>query len=98
MKNQMEVVTINLLNRIFKINCPKEKVSELQQAAEYLNAKMRESIDDGKQTNLDLLLMIAALNITNEFMNLKRQENLNLEKMNNRIGEIQKKIELALAQ
>lgn len=91
------IVSIKLLDREYQVKSPAEKVSELQEAANYLDAKMRELIDGGKKPNVDLILMIAALNITHELTSLKKKEFSYIERMNKRILDLQSKIDEALA-
>lgn len=98
MTDQIDVAAIKLLDREYQVKCPPEKVSELQEAAHYLDMKMKESAEGGKIINLDRIFMIAALNIANELVSLKRQKNSYIDTMHKRILELQNKIEQALAE
>lgn len=91
------VVIIKLLGREYQVKCPPDRVAELQEAAHYLDAKMRESTETGKILNPDRFLMIAALNISHELLDLKKQKNSYIDNMHNRILELQNKIDQALA-
>lgn len=93
-----EVISIRLLDKEYKIKCPPEKMSELQEAASYLDAKMRESYDGNKIINLERFFMITALNISHEYLRLKNQKKHYMDTMNERIVEIQNKIDEALAE
>lgn len=93
-----DVISIKLLDREYQVKCPPEKVADLQEAANYLDAKMRESCEGSKTVNLDRIFMIAALNISNEIVNLKRQKNCYIDNMSKRIQDIQEKIDSALSQ
>lgn len=98
MTDQIDIVAIKLLDREYQVKCPPEKVADLQEAANYLDQKMRESSEGGKVINLDRIFMIAALNISNELVNLKRQKNSYIDSMNRKILDIQNKIDSALSQ
>lgn len=98
MTESSDIVSIKLMDREYQIKCPPEKLADLLEAANYLDSKMRETTENGKALNLDRILMIAALNITNELVNLKHQKNCYIDNMNLRIQEIQNKIDQALAQ
>jgi cell division protein ZapA len=98
MTDQADIVAIKLLGREYQIKCPPEKVSDLQEAANYLDLKMRAAMESGKIINHDRILMIAALNITNELMGLKRQKNFYIDTMNKRISDLQNKIDQALSE
>ncbi len=96
MTDQVDIVAIRLLDRDYQIKCPAEKVADLQEAAKYLDAKLRESTEGNKTINHERIFMIAALNIANELVTLKRQKNIYIDSMNQRILNLQNKIEEAL--
>lgn len=98
MTESTDVVSIKLMDREYHIKCPPEKLADLQDAANYLDSKLRETSENTKALNIDRIIMIAALNITNELISLKHQKNSYIDSMNLRIQEIQNKIDQALAQ
>lgn len=98
MTESIDVVAIKLLDREYQIKCPPEKLGDLQEAANYLDTKMRETLENSKALNLERVVMIAALNITNELITLKHQKDYLIDNMNLRIQEIQNKIDRALAE
>jgi cell division protein ZapA len=98
MTEHSDIVSVRLLDREYQVKCPVEKVAELQEAANYLDIKMREIGDGGKILSLDRIVVIAALNITHELVNIKKQKNYYIDKLNQRIQDIQIKIDQALAQ
>lgn len=98
MNEKNGVVSIRLLDREYQIKCPAEKLADLQEAATYLDSKMRQAQENGKTLGIDRLIMIAALNITSEMVSLKRQKDCYIDNMNLRIQEIQNKIDQALAE
>ncbi len=93
-----DIIAIKLLDREYQVKCPSEKVADLLEAANYLDMKMRDSTEGDKVINLDRIFMIAALNITNELVTLKRQKNTYIDTMNKKIVELQNKIDQALAE
>jgi cell division protein ZapA len=64
-------VTVRILDKDFHVACPPEERDDLQHAANFLNAKLRELKDQAKGANADRVLVIAALNIANELVKLK---------------------------
>lgn len=98
MNDTADTVAIKLLDREYQVKCPLDKVADLQEAANYLNIKMRESMENGKFIQHDKILMIAALNIANELIALKRQKNYYIDTMSQRIVSLQNKIEEALSE
>lgn len=95
--SQNDIVSIKLLDREYQIKCPPEKTADLEEAANYLDSKMRETSEGGKKLSLDRIFMIAALNITNEFASFKKQKNAYIDNVTRRIQGLQNKIEQKLA-
>ena len=98
MSEEYNTITIKLLDRDFKVKCPQDQVNDLQKSARYLDGKMREIRETGDISSIDRTAVIAALNITNEYITQRQQKNLYIDSMNQRILGIQTKVEFALAQ
>lgn len=98
MTHQNDTISVRLLDREYQVKCPSEKVAELQEAANYLDVKMRELSEGSKVLSLDRLTVIVALNIAHEFVSLKKQKNYYIDNMNKKIQDLQNKIEEALAE
>jgi len=62
---------INIMGREFRVACPEEEQKGLLEAVDYLNQKMREIKDHGKLIGLERIAIMAALNITHEFLATK---------------------------
>jgi cell division protein ZapA len=65
-------VSVRLLDREYQVACPPEERSALLDSAEYLDSKMREVRESGSVIGLDRIAVIAALNIANELIKLRR--------------------------
>ena len=63
-------VSVRILDRDYMIACPHEERPALLDAAEYLNARMREVRDSGKVVGLDRIAVMVALNMANELLQL----------------------------
>ena len=59
---------VSIMGREFRVACAPDEQKALLQAVEYLNRKMQEIKDQGKVTGLDRLAIMAALNISHEFL------------------------------
>ncbi len=97
--SEVDVVAISVVGREFKIKCPKDKISELKEAADYLNDKMREVQHSDKPASIDRVAITAALNISHELMLEKQssEENSNsLDKLGKKLFDLKDKVELAL--
>ncbi|MFY9178315.1 MAG: cell division protein ZapA [Venatoribacter sp.] len=71
-----KTLSLTILEREFRINCPDGAEAQLRQAASYLNEKMLEiknaGNSSGKVLGLDRIAVIAALNITHQLKELER--------------------------
>jgi cell division protein ZapA len=81
------------LDKIYQIKCPPDSVQELQDAATFLDKKMREIRDGGKVVGLDRVAVVAALNIAYDFLSIEQKENAKVETMATRIRDMQRRIE-----
>lgn len=94
MSSDKNTTEITLLDRKYLIACSEEEQDNLLQAAYYLNKKMRDIRQTGKVLSLERLAIIAALNISNEFLQLD-QNNLNKDA---KIVQLNQKMDSALAE
>jgi cell division protein ZapA len=62
------------MEREYVVACPYDERSALLDAAEFLNARMREIRDSGKVVGLDRIAVMAALNLAHEFLRIKDRE------------------------
>ncbi len=86
-------ISVNVLGKSYKVKCPPESARELQQSAEYVNQQMKRLELAGNITTTDNIAVVAALNICNELMELKKQKNQYIDTMHERIQSLQKRIE-----
>lgn len=96
MNDQANHITVKLLGRDFQVKCPPDKVAELQESAAYLSQKMEEVANTGNILSMDRIAAIAALNITHELQQSKKQKNQYIDSINRRIHSIQEKIDRSL--
>lgn len=94
MGSDKNTTEITLLDRKYLIACSKEEQDSLLRAAHYLNNKMADIRHAGKVLSLERLAIIAALNITHEFLNL---DEANLSK-DAKIVQLNHKMDSALAE
>jgi cell division protein ZapA len=100
MPNTPEIATIavTILGRSFKVKCPDDKVEELQEAARYLETKMRNVNIENKFTTMDRVAVIAALNIAYEYLCLQSASESKIVSISGRILQISNKIEEVLVE
>ena len=62
---------ITIMGRNFRVSCKDEEQAGLLEAVEYLNRRMEEIRDQGKIVGLERIAIMAALNITHEYLGAK---------------------------
>ena len=67
-------VSVRIMEKEYVVGCPYEERSALLDAAEFLNARMREIRDSGKVVGLDRIAVMAALNLAHEYLRVKDRE------------------------
>lgn len=82
MSDSIARVTIRILEKEYHVACPVDEQANLLASAELLNRKMREIRDSGKVVGLDRVAVMAALNLANEFLKAKGDE----EELQNIVG------------
>lgn len=92
-----QLITIKILDRIYKIKCPSEQASDLQQAAVYLDEQMRK-LQSTKQASSDRLAIVAALNVSNELLALKKQKSGYIDLLGDRIQKLHERVKTAVAE
>jgi cell division protein ZapA len=96
MSGALARVSVRILEKEYQITCPVEERSELLDSAELLNGRMREIRDSGKVVGLDRIAVIAALNMANELLRLKKSDT-NLEsEVGGRLRILRERVESAL--
>lgn len=64
-------VTVYILEKEYRVACPEDEHSALMASASLLNARMKQIRDSGKVIGADRVAVMAALNLTHEFLNEK---------------------------
>ena len=95
MKDSNEGVTVNILGKDFMVACPENERGALIAAADYLDKKMREIHASGKVIGTERAAIMAALNITNELLELRGRDGLSVD-TSQKLKFLQNKIDAAL--
>ncbi len=89
-------VTVRILEKEYFVACqPEERVNLLDSAA-YLNRQMKEIRDTGKVMGADRIAVMAALNITNELLQLRERDSGTQAEFGNRLKTLRERVETAL--
>lgn len=91
-------VSIQILDKEYLIACPPEEREDLQAAAVYLNARLREIREGGKVIGAERQVMMAALNMANELSKSRVREQRNNTDMGARMKNMRERVERTLQQ
>ena len=89
-------VTVRILEKEYFVSCPSDERADLLDSAEYLNKKMREIRDTGNVVGADRIAVIAALNMANELLRLRKQESELQGPVSGRVKNMRERVENAL--
>jgi cell division protein ZapA len=62
---------VAIMGREFRIGCPEDEKEGLLQAVSFLDRKMREIRETGKVIGLERIAIMAALNITHDYLSAR---------------------------
>lgn len=68
MSEDLQRVTVRLLDKDYQVACPEDEREALLESAEILNRKMKEIRDSGKVVGIDRVAVMAALNLCHEML------------------------------
>jgi cell division protein ZapA len=89
-------VSVRIMDKEFVVACAYEERSALLDAAEFLNSRMREIRDSGKVVGLDRIAVMAALNLSHEFLKLRDRETRLDSGAGHRVRALRERVESAL--
>jgi cell division protein ZapA len=89
-------VSVRIMEKEFVVACAYDERSALLDAAEFLNARMREIKDSGKVVGLDRIAVMAALNLAHEYLKGKDRESKLDSGIGHRVRVLRERVEGAL--
>ncbi len=89
-------VSVRIMEKEYVVACPYDERSALLDAAEFLNARMREIRDSGKVVGLDRIAVMTALNLAHEFLRVKDQESRIDSGVGGRVRALRERVESVL--
>jgi len=92
----VRAVDIELLGKIYQVNCPEGQERSLQNARDRLEQKMQELKQKTKVPNVEKIAVIAALNFSYELGEEINRNNEYTESVDDRIKTLQESVDLAL--
>lgn len=94
--SQPQTVTVQILDKEYPISCPPRQRAELENAARYLDGKMRGIRGSGKVIGAERIAVLAALNIAHELLQSMAAAEAPGEESRERVRELLDKVERVL--
>jgi cell division protein ZapA len=95
-EKESATVTVRILEKEYFVSCPQDERADLLDSAEYLNKKMREIRDTGKVVGADRIAVMAALNMANELLRLRKLDHELQGAVSGRVKNMRERVETAL--
>jgi cell division protein ZapA len=96
MSKEARGLDVNIMGREFRVSCTEEERRDLLKAVDYLNGKMREIRDTGKVIGVERIAIMAALNITHEFLSTHMNGGFDVGEFKRRMLSMQATIDQAM--
>jgi cell division protein ZapA len=95
MNDRIVRVSVRILEKEYQVACPLDERSDLLDAAEFLNGKMKEIRDAGNIVGADRIAVMAGLNLANELLKRSKEQPADSE-LGSRVRNLREKVESAL--
>lgn len=89
-------ITLNILDKEYRVACPEGEEESLQASAHLLNTRIQDIRDSGKAIGADRMAVMAALNLANDFLAQKNEQERYNKSFSTRIRSLQGRIDDAL--
>ena len=89
-------VSVRIMDKEYVVACPYDERSALLDAAEFLNARMRDIKDRGRVVGTDRIAVMAALNLAHEYLKGKDRETKIDNGVGQRVRALRERVEGAL--
>lgn len=96
MSKDVVETAVEVMGRTFHVKCPQAEIVPLQQAAKYLEDKLRATREASQTLCFERAAIIAALNITHELLATEQQKNNFSQLVNQRLRDLKSKVDEAL--
>jgi|TARA_B110000305_G_scaffold242092_1_gene319797 cell division protein ZapA len=90
-------VKVTILNNDYLIGCKEDEKEELMLSVDFLNNKIAEQNSKVKNSGNENTAVLVALNIANEHLKLKKKNIISSKVLDQRVTQIQAKIDAALS-
>ncbi len=91
-----EPITVRILDREYRVMCTPEMRRDLMESALFLDQQMREIRDGGRVSSMDKIAVMAALNLAEEVIKLRKSIDDRRERIDDRIRNLAVRLDQAL--
>ena len=91
-----EPITVRILEREYRVMCTPEMRRDLMESALFLDQQMREIRDGGRVSSMDKIAVMAALNLAEEVIKLRKSIDDRRERIDDRIRNLAVRLDQAL--
>ena len=98
MSDASSTVTVTILGKEYQVACPADEVDALTRAARFLDQQMKDIRSSGKVVGLDRVAVMAALNITHDYLSGQNALTETKSTVSSRIAKLSDKVAAALGQ
>jgi len=96
--NTSHTVTVKILDKEYQVACPPDEVASLTESARFLDQRMADIRTSGKVVGLDRIAVMAALNITHEYLTEGSVSTEERDFVTKRLDHLNERVGQALAQ
>jgi len=89
-------VTVQILDKEYRVACQPQEEKDLFEAARYLNNKMQEIRDRGRVIGIDRIAVMAALNLAHDLLQCQAGNVQDSESVNTKIRQLRSRVENAI--
>jgi cell division protein ZapA len=87
---------VSIMGREFRVSCTEDEQKDLLKAVDFLNGKMKEIRDTGKVIGVERIAIMAALNITHEYLSSRVPGTFDAVEIKRRMNRMQATIDQAM--
>lgn len=92
-----KALDVTIMGREFRVSCPEEEEEALLEAVHYLDERMHDIRQGGKIIGIERIAIMAALNITHEFLSLKMgNSSVDVQEIRRRMKSMEEQLDRAL--
>lgn len=96
MSSSERPITLNILDKEYRIACPQGEEESLQASAHLLNTRIQDIRDAGKALGADRVAVMAALNLAHDYLNQKNDYDRTTHSISTRVRHLKDRIDNAL--